>query len=165
MKLQEQDLEFDFNGAVSAVKFDDGKAHATSSIQPVDFIVEFEDCFRFIEVKDPDKPGAANIDAFREKLKSGKLIRSLAGKYRDSFFFRNFQANTQKNVEYVVLLSMGALDDALLLAKQDELQRSIPFSHQFWQQNSATACVILNINQWKKRFGDESVRRMSKAPD
>ena len=165
MKLQERDLEFDFNGAVSAIKFDDGKTHATSSIQPVDFVIEFEDCFRFVEVKDPDEPGAANIDAFRDKLKSGKLIRSLAGKYRDSLFFRRFQADTQKDVEYVVLLSMGTLDDALLLAKQDELQRSIPFSHQTWQGNSATVCVILNMNQWKKRYGQKSVRRLSKNTD
>ena len=56
---------------------------------------------------------------------------------------------------------MGALDDALLLAKQDELQRSIPFSHKSWQRNSAAACVILNMNQWKKRYGNESIRRLS----
>jgi hypothetical protein len=163
MKLQERDLEFDFEGAVEAVKFDDGKTHTFSSVQPVDFVVEYEDCYRFVEVKDPDEPGAANIEAFRVKLKSGKLIRSLAGKYRDSLFFRGFQKNPQKNVEYVVMLSMGALDDALLLAKQDELHRSIPFSHQSWQCNSATVCVILNFNQWKKRYGDDSIRRLSEA--
>jgi hypothetical protein len=163
VKLQERDLEFDFNDAVSVIKFDDRMTHATSSIQPVDFVIEFEGCFRFVEVKDPDEPGAANVDAFREKLKSGKLIRSLAGKYRDSLFFRRFQANTEKDIEYIVLLSMGSLDDALLLSKQDQLQRSIPISHQTWQRNSATACVILNMDQWKKRYGDDSVRRLSEA--
>ena len=163
MKLTERDLEFDFSSAVSATKFDDGKTHASSSIQPVDFVIEYEECFRFVEIKDPDEPGAANVDAFREKLKSGKLIRSLAGKYRDSLFFRSFQTHPKKDVEYVVLLSMRLLDDALLLAKQDELQRSIPFSHQAWEGNSASACVILNMNQWKKRYGDASVRRLSEA--
>jgi len=163
VKLQERDLEFDFNGAISVIKFDDGATHASSSIQAVDFIIEYEDCYRFVEIKDPDEPGAAKVDAFREKLKSGKLIRNLAGKYRDSLFFRGLQANTEKDVEYVVLLSMSALDDALFLVKQDELKRSIPFSHQSWQRNSATACAILSVNQWKKRYGHDSVRRLSEA--
>jgi len=163
MKLEERDLEFVFIGALSAFKFDDGITHCSCSIQPVDFIIEYADCYRFIEVKDPDEPGAANINAFREKLKSGKLIRSLAGKYRDSLFFRGFQDNEHKEVEYIVLLSMGVLDDALLLAKQDELLRSIPFTHQSWQRTAASACVILNMNQWKKRFGINSVRRLSET--
>ena len=119
MKLEERDLEFDFTGALTADKFDDGTTHASSSIHPVNFIVEYEDCYRFVEVKDPDEPGAVNVEAFREKLKSGKLIRSLAGKYRDSLFFRSFQGNQSKYIEYIVLLSMAVLDDALLLVKQD----------------------------------------------
>lgn len=163
MKLSERDLQFDFTGALSAFKFDDGTTHSSSSIQPVDFIVEYTGCYRFIEVKDPDEPGAANVEAFKKKLKSGKLIRSLAGKYRDSLFFRGFQENKPKEIEYIVLLSMSALDDALLLAKQDELLRSIPFAHQNWQRNSASACVILNMNQWKKRYGSNTVRRLSEA--
>lgn len=161
MKLTENDLEFDFTGSVDAFIFDDGGTHANSSIQPVDFIVEYEDKYRFVEVKDPDDPASVNIPAFREKLKSGKLIRSLAGKYRDSLFFRTCQGKQQKHIEYIVLLSMSALDDALLLAKQEELHRSIPISHKSWLQNSATVCIILNMTQWKKRFGGDSIRRLS----
>lgn len=164
MKLTERDLEFDFTGALSAIQFDDSTTHSATSIQPVDFIVEYGDSYRFIEIKDPDEPGSANIDAFREKLKTGKLIRSLAGKYRDSLFFRTHQDTATKNIEYVVLLSMSALDDALLLAKQDELHRSIPFRHDSWQRTSATACVILNMKQWKKLYGDNSVKRLSATP-
>lgn len=163
MRLQERDLEFDFDGALAAINFDDGITHSSSSIQPVDFVIEYEKCYRFVEVKDPDEPGAVNIEAFRKKLKSGQLIRSLAGKYRDSLFFRSLQGNPRKDVEYVVLLSMSALDDALLLAKQDDLLRSIPFSHQSWQCNSAAVCVILNMKQWKKRYGEHSIHRMSEA--
>lgn len=163
MKLEERDLEFDFTGALAADKFDDGTTHASSSIQAVDFIIEYEDCYRFVEVKDPDEPGAVNVQAFRDKLRSGKLIRSLAAKYRDSLFFRAFQGYQSKDIEYVVLLSMAVLDDALLLVKQDELRRSIPFNHPLWQHSSASACVILNLNQWKRRYGDESIRRLSEA--
>lgn len=163
MKLRERDLEFDFTDALDAVKFDDGTVHSSSSIQPVDFIVEFEDCYKFVEVKDPDEPGTVNVEAFRKKLQSGKLIRSLAGKYRDSLFFRSFQDNPRKDVEYIVLLSMRRLDDALLLAKQDQLLRSIPFTHESWKRNSASVCVILNMKQWKRKYGENSINRLSEA--
>jgi hypothetical protein len=164
MTLRERDLEFSFEGAINAVKFDDGTTHASSSLQAVDFVVEYEDHFRFVEVKDPDEPGAVNVAAFREKFRSGQLIRSLAGKYRDSCFFLRLKDETPKDVEYIVLLSMSALDDAMLLAKQDELHRSIPFSHPAWPAAAARTCVIMSVSQWKRRFGDDSLRRLSEAP-
>lgn len=163
MTLTERDLQFDFPGALSELKFDDG-SHATTSIQAVDFIVEYPTCYRFIEIKDPDEPGVVNLTAFKDKLKSGELIRKLAGKYRDSFFFCNFQTKTNKDVEYIVLLSMKSLDAALLLAKQDELKRSIPFAHASWTGSSASVCVILNVDQWRKQFGPTSISRPSGGP-
>jgi len=159
--LVERDLEFDFAGAERAEKFDVAEIHASSSIQTVDFIVEYADCYQFIEIKDPDEPGAADVQAFKDKLKSGQLIKSLAGKYRDSLFFHRFLDHDEKNVEYIVLLSMKELDDAQLLSKLDELHRSIPYAHPLWQRNSAAVCVILNVAQWKKRFGPASIRRLS----
>jgi len=160
-KLTELDLEFNFSDAIEAIQFDNDAYHAGSTIQRVDFIVEYEDCYRFIEVKDPDIPGAANIEGFINKLQSGKLIQSLSGKYRDSLFFRIIQNKADKKFEYIVLLSMSTLDVPLLLSKQDELLRSIPFRHIDWSDNSVTACVILNMQQWKRRFGENSVRRLS----
>ncbi|MBE9061811.1 hypothetical protein [cf. Phormidesmis sp. LEGE 11477] len=162
MKLVERDLEFEFAGALNAFKFDDGRAQTTSSLQAVDFIVEYPHCYRFIEVKDPDEAGAANVKAFADKLKSGRLIRSLAGKYRDSYFFRALAGKNTKKIEYVVLLAMTALDDAVLLTKQAELHRSIPLRHQRWAQDAAAVCLVLNISQWKRLYGEESVRRLSR---
>lgn len=160
-KLIEIDLEFDFSDAINAFQFDDDTYHGGSTVQRVDFIAEYEDCYRFVEVKDPDVPGAANVQGFVDKFKSGKLIQSLAGKYRDTLFFRTIQSKADKKIEYIVLLSMSSLDIPLLLAKQDELHKSIPFEHGQWPNKSASACVILNMQQWKKRFGENSVRRIS----
>jgi len=160
-KLVEMDLEFDFNDAIHVFQFDDDSYHGSSSCQRVDFIAEYEDCYRFIEVKDPDIPGAANVKGFQQKFKSGKLIQSLSGKYRDSLFFRTIQNKVDKKIQYIVLLSMQALDAPLLMSKQDELHRSIPFSHNDWQNNSAASCIVLNLQQWKRFFGENSVRRLS----
>lgn len=165
MSIQEGDLNFDFSGASDVIKFDDGRTHVKSSIKPVDFVIEYPDFYRFVEVKDPDVPGASKIGAFEEKLKSGELIQGLARKYRDSIFFHRFQNHTHKDIEYIVLLSMRALDDAQLLTITDQLQKSIPWSHQSWgETKSASACVILNMTQWKKCFGNNSVWRRGEAP-
>ena len=62
-----------------------------STMKRVDFIVEYTDKFHFIEIKDPDNPSASNPTAFVDKLKSGKLVTDLAGKYRDSLWFQYAQ--------------------------------------------------------------------------
>ena len=159
--LTENDLEFDFGSALEAMVFDDDALHNPSTIKRVDFIAEFADRFVFLEIKDPDKPGAENPDAIKTKLLTGNLIPNLAGKYRDSLWFRTLSGKATKPTHYVVLLSMASLEPALLLAKQDELQRSLPITHTEWSAPCAQACVILNLDQYKKRFGENSVRRLS----
>ncbi len=88
-KLVELDLEFDFETANNALQFDSDELHGTSTAKRVDFVAEYEDCYRFIEVKDPDQPGVTNPAAFIRKFTSGELLDSLAGKFRDTVFFRS----------------------------------------------------------------------------
>lgn len=159
--LSEDDLEFDFSSSIEAICFDDNALHKHSTMKRVDFIVEFDDHFVFLEIKDPDKPEAANPGALKQKLLSGNLIPDLAGKYRDSLWFRTLSGKTAKPTRYIVLLSMASLEPALLLAKQDELQRSLPINHTDWSAPCAQACIILNLDQYKKQFGADSVRRLS----
>ena len=159
--LSEDDLEFDFSAAIEAIRFDDNTLHGKSTMKRVDFIAEYEDRFVFLEVKDPDNPAAANPEAFRRKLLTGNLIPDLAGKYRDSLWFRTLSGKAGKPVHYIVLLSMASLEPALLLAKQDEIHRSLPIEHKDWSIPFAQACVVLNLDQYKKQFGASSVRRLS----
>jgi len=159
--VYELDLALTFKGANAVVHFDDSSYHVSSTIQRVDFIVEYDAYHVFLELKDPDTPTAQNTPAFIQKLNSGKLIQSLAGKFRDTLFFRTMQGKTDILVVYLVLLAMRSLDAALLVTKQDELKRSIPIRHADWTRNSTPSCVILNAEQWKAKFGDESIRRIS----
>lgn len=160
-KLVELDLEFDFTDAIEAIQFDDDSTHGNSCMKRVDFIAEYENFYRFIEVKDPDNPVASNPQAFVQKLRSDELVRSLAGKYRDSLLFRILANKCSKDMQYVVLFSMASLEPALLLAKQDALHREIPLNHSDWEIPSARSCVILNLEQYKKQFGENSVCRIS----
>lgn len=160
-KLVELDLEFDFSDAINAVQFDDTTTHGNSSMKRVDFIVEYEDCYRFIEVKDPDINLEGDHSSFLAKLQSGKLVTSLAGKYRDSLLFRVLSNKCDKDLHYIVLLSMASIEPPMLLNKLDALRREIPLNHNDWAISSAKSCVILNLEQYKRRFGESSVRRIS----
>lgn len=162
-KAQEFDLELAFPGAKNVIHFDDNVYHGSSTVQRVDFIAEYEDRHIFIEIKDPDIPSAQNVGAFEAKMKSGKLVQSLSGKFRDTLFFRSIQGHADASVLYIVLISMEKLENALLLAKQDELRRSIPLRHADWKRDCAASCIILNVAQWKKKFGDQSLRRISEG--
>lgn len=160
--IQEEDLIFDVSSAIKAEKFDDNKIHGTkSTIKRVDFIIEHEDSFIFLEVKDPDIPGAANPENFREQLCGGELIPDLAGKYRDTLFFTSLRKEYEKPINYVVLVSMESLDNALLLAKTDVLKRALPMTHKSWSKKSVNSCIILKLDAYKKHFGADSVWRAS----
>jgi len=165
MSFIEKDLMFDFSDARNALQFDDTTFHGHSSMKRVDFISEHDDFYRFIEVKDPDLPAATEEDKanFLVNLNSGKLVNSFAGKYRDSLLFRHLEGKSNKPVDYIVLLSMSSLDPAMLLNKIDLLHREIPLNHNAWQGNSARSCVILNLEQYKIRFGEAAVRRISEG--
>lgn len=155
------DLLFDFEGALSQEAFDDEATFSETTIQPVDFIVDFEKHYVFVEVKDPDNPAAKNPQAILAKLKDGNLVFKLAGKYRDSRFFFEFQRRPLKPIQYVVLLSWSTLDSALLVSTTDRLKKAIPFSHPTHKAPCLDHCIILNLEQFKKRFGDRSVWRKS----
>jgi hypothetical protein len=161
--VQELDLELSFANANEVIRFDDDNYHASSTIQRVDFIAEYDKYYLFIEIKDPDMPGAENPDAFFDKLRSGKLVQSLAGKFRDTLFFRSAQRKSDREIHYLVLLSMRCLDNALLLAKQDELKKANPIKHTDWLEDCVASCMILNFEKWRERFGEKSLRRISEV--
>lgn len=161
--VQEFDLELTFQEANRVIHFDNAAYHGASTAKRVDFIAEYEGRDIFIEIKDPDDPAAKKPEAFEKKLKSGELVQSLSGKFRDTLFFRSIQGKGDREIIYIALISMEKLDSALLLAKQDELRKSIPLSHDDWERDCATSCIVLNVAQWKNKFGDQSLRRISEG--
>ena len=103
MVLIEGELRFEFYDAISAIKFDDKVDHQLSHcMKSVDFIVEFESYYVFVEVKDPPLPdmqaaGLADhvlegrrkeLKKFVKKFQSDELRMDLVTKFRDSFLYR-----------------------------------------------------------------------------
>lgn len=160
--IQEDDLIFDVSSAINAEKFDDNKLHGSNStIKRVDFIIEHPKEFVFLEVKDPDRPGASNPEQFKQDLLGGNLIPDLAGKYRDTLFFSSLRKAYEKPISYVVLICMKSLDHALLIAKTDALKKALPMTHKCWSKNSVDSCIILNLEAYEKKYGNKAVWRES----
>lgn len=159
MKIPCDGFEFEFPDAVDGVIFDQKDAshpdfHGLShAMKAVDMIVELEECYLFIEVKD-----------FRndDDLKSGdgfkSLKRDLKYKFRDSFVYRWAEEMTEKPIRYLCLLS---LDDALTTRLSKDLKHELPCGQPVrrWNRNLAKSCVVLNIEAWNRNFPKWPVRR------
>lgn len=87
--LTEGELVFVFEDAVSARKFDGHDHGLTHCMKAVDFIVEFQDKYLFIEVKDPQNPGTTEDRRCEwiRKLESGHHDQNL--KYIETHSFTN----------------------------------------------------------------------------
>lgn len=160
--IQEGDLIFDISSAIRVEKFDDDSLHGTkSTMKRVDFIIESADEFIFLEVKDPDIPGAKNIESFKKQFLEGDFIPDIACKCRDTLLFTKLRQEYTKPITYVVLVCMEKLEDALVLPKIDALKSALPLSHKSWIKDSINSCIILKLGAYKKKYGENSVWRHS----
>lgn len=160
MILNEGDLRFDFAGAIDGFKFDemyksDPKFHGLSHcMKAVDFVVELNDYYLFVEIKDPPNPlwyGQGN--------KKEELIVALVTKFRDSFVYRWAEEKLDKPVKYLCLVEA---DNALVSYLMKELQRHLPAKgpHSRWKKPIAQTCVVANIARWNSNFPDWQVSRI-----
>jgi hypothetical protein len=160
MIFREGELEFDFSDAIDGFKFDDtdkesdyyhGLSHC---MKAVDFIVELETDYLFVEVKDFHAPEEY---ADRERFKHLKNV--LITKFRDTFLYRFAENKIDKPVRYLCLLT---LDNALTSRLMKEIKRAVPegMASKRWQKPIAAGCVVLNMDRWNSRFPQWKLRRI-----
>jgi hypothetical protein len=111
MKLEEEDLEFEFNGFLSAERFD-VKGSNPRGLLPVDFLAETPEYLYFIEVKDFQNPKAPEqfiakdykmlCDAITLKQKSFFTI-AMGQKIKDSLL-RQYALEISFNKPIIYLL-------------------------------------------------------------
>lgn len=161
MNLIEKDLEFNFSDALDVIKFDDDSRHGLSHcMKAVDFVVELQEAYLFIEVKDPSHPSAIAKDVrkFQNKAVDGRLQKDIVEKFRDSFLYRWAEEKLDKPVYF---LSLITLEEALLKNFQDELHRRLPMNSNRWAKQMALGCHVLNISSWNRSFPKWQVQRIS----
>ena len=168
--LTEGELEFTFEGAVSARKFDGDDHGLSHCMKAVDFIVEFDDRYLFVEVKDPQHSRATERDSRRwvNHFTSGRLDQDLLYKYRDSFLYEWASGRADKPIVYVALIALDTMDSPLILSRQDELNRNLPAlgpgSHP-WARPFVSRCVALSIESWNRIFQDFPIRRIANSSE
>lgn len=154
--LVENDLQITLPLNALGRKFDDGVAHGLSHcMKAVDFVVELKDRTLFVEIKDPDQPGASDEgrEAFIKRFLSGHIDEVLKTKYRDSWLYEWAQGRADKPVTYLVLMGASTLSDAELLARTDALKRLLPVSGpngQPWSKPFVAGCAVMNLAAWNK---------------
>ena len=158
--LTEGELEFVFEGAVSARKFDGDDHGLTHCMKAVDFIIEFVNRYLFVEVKDPQDSRATeqNRREWIEKFTSGRLDHSLKYKYRDSFLYEWAAGRGDKPIVYVVLIALDSLDGALMLSRQDQLREQASAGLQGQTQSASSRGGAIALRRWG---GDQPGKRQA----
>ncbi|MFT9450303.1 hypothetical protein [Gluconobacter japonicus] len=165
-RLIESDIYIDVPDQVSVTKFDDASHHfLINQMQAVDFIIETNSHFLFVEIKDPDHPDADNTrkENFIRKLKSGEIDKSLYTKYRDTWLYRHMNSEPFKPIKYLVLIACASLSSAELMARQDALQKKIPVMKDKGERWSKfiDSCTVLNLTSWNAALSQLSAGRLS----
>ena len=161
MILKEGELEFNFTNAIDGYKFDEthkenkhyhGLSHC---MKAVDFIVELDTDYLFVEVKDFHNPEQYNdANSFKD------LKNKLKTKIRDSLLYKFGEDQLNKSVRYLCLMT---LEDALNSRLMKELKRIVPEgipSTTSWKRSLADSCIVVNIDRWNKNFPKWKVRRL-----
>ena len=163
MILREGELEFDFTDALNGFKFDEtdkqseyyhGLSHC---MKAVDFIIELENDYLLVEVKDFYDPAQYhNSDSFK------KLRNDLKIKLRDSMLYRFAENLLDKPIRYLCLMT---LEDALNSRLMQELKRIVPegIASTRWEKPLAKSCIVANINRWNINFPKWQVRRIQQS--
>ena len=164
-QLIESDIYINVPDHLPAIKFDSNEHFLISQMQAVDFVIETQSHFLFVEIKDPDNPIAdpARKADFIQKLKSGSIDKSLYTKYRDTWLYRHMNGEPYKPIKYLVLIACDSLSPAEILARQDALKRKIPVLKDKGEKWSMfiDSCTVLNIAAWNAALSQLPVGRIS----
>jgi len=150
--LKEGRFEFDFSGSFDAFVADKPQYHGLSA---VDFIVETDAKFLFIEVKDPDHPYAlklGNPDEFIDELRKPA---KLTGKFKDSLLKELAKGKAfQKPVVYIIVLEWSKLDAAQRRKTFENIGSTLPrFREDYFPMiKMATCAPIYSMSEFSKAF-------------
>ena len=156
MTLTEGTLQITFNGAIDARKFDD-RAHGLSHcMKAVDFIVEFSECYLFVEIKDPTSP-----EEYQKRLERRELDWSLRYKFRDSFLYEWASGRANKAIDYYVLIT--GVDKQLLRSRYEALIQKLPRygpGSRPWCRPIVRKVGLFNMATWNHRLPNYPVIRV-----
>ena len=166
--FEEGDLQIALPENARARKFDGPQHGLSHCMKAIDWIVELEDRLLFIEIKDPERPGAPpeEREKFLKRLQRGVLDEDLKYKYRDTFLYEWASERIGKPIDYLVLIAMSNLDAPLLLARTDALKQKLPLNGPptgTWRRSIVDGCAVLDIETWNRKLPSFRVERISSS--
>jgi len=156
--LVEDDLQLTLPSDWKGYKFDNESSHGLSHcMKAVDFIIETEDKFYFVEFKDPDNPKSTSESRkeFIEKLQSNTIDHDLKTKYRDSLLYELAEGRAKKPIYYLVLIGLISLSETDLMIRTESLMKQLPVGGprgQKWKAPLFEGCVVMNVATWNKHM-------------
>lgn len=166
-------FKFEFKDALNAYIFDEKDTYSPhfhgGFMKGVDIIAEYEEAYVFIELKDYDdgfaakynvlphrqrtsEPSEEEIEQEKEVRKNFKWLKNyLKYKYRDTFLYRYAEAQENKPVHYICLITFA---DALNSIMRKSLSEELPIGKKGrrWVNGIAKSCQVLNVNTWNRNF-------------
>jgi hypothetical protein len=171
MKIEADGFAFDFTDALDVFVFDEKDNTKPTfhglPMKAVDIVVELQNAYIFIEMKDFDNPDMYNERkaATDEEIKKNRdhfkwLKNYLKYKYRDSYLFRHAENKLDKPIHFICLLT---LDNALNTSLQKALTRELPVgkASKRWQSEIVTSCQVLNVAKWNANFPKWPLRNIA----
>lgn len=162
MKFSEGNLEFEFPDALAGFHFDETKQnqphfHGLSHcMKAVDFVIELEQNYLFLAVKDMFDPARyRNTSAFNH------LKNVLVQKYRDTFLYRWAEDKLDKPVIYLCLIE---LENPIINQLTKEMQIHLPAGkprNSPWSKPLAERCLVVNTQRWSRNFPGWPIRRIT----
>ena len=171
-KIKEKELEFDFRAALRVKKFDDEQKHGMSHcMKAVDFLVEWDDSFWFVEVKDPShskippQHQKGQRDNFLDKIKNKKLFSGELGpKLKDSFLYLHLDNRLpDKPMKYFVLLALDCFGPEHLVPLSDKLQRAsclLGPNNSSWKNQYIENALVFTEKTWNEKMAHCPVKRI-----
>ncbi len=161
----EGNLEVSFRNVVSARKFDE-EYRLSHCMKAVDFIVEFEDRYVFVEFKSPpNSPDMSrHSDEFSAQFMRREIDADLKYKFRDSYLYEWASGRADKPSDYYILIAVDDLEPAILDDRSNELQRQLPTGKPpgtLWTRPIARDCFVFNLETWNRNLPDFPIRRIS----
>ena len=127
-------------------------------MKAVDIIVELENDYLFIEVKDFFSP-----EEYQGKEHFKHLKEVLKYKYRDTFLYRWAEQKVDKPIHYLCLLT---LENALISRMNKAIRLELPWGKPVtrWKRPIVDRCVVLNEARWNKNFPKRFYSRTRRLP-
>jgi hypothetical protein len=164
----EGELEFEFSGCVSCLKFDPLPSPPPVGLKVVDILVEEIDRILLIEVKDPcarKRSKKSHVARMKELITQNLIDDCLVPKCRDTYTILHLLAEDKLPLKLIAYIDDSCLpiDVELLAPLQDRLNRRVKVEGTLnWKRQYVERCVILTAGNWSSYFAGKKykVRRI-----